>query len=177
MQPVIDRLTVCDLYTPGVRERITPSSTLYFPPKESKVLSSFANELIALGKTTKEQLENGVFPQQPLYQLVGTNPIPSAYTEYAKSAITALANRTISTRYPAYCASPAMQKAIEDISLNLDILEIYLRSPASFAESISGLKDVERAALASGDFSQIDTAMKGGSFLAVSSRVTLERPI
>jgi len=168
---VLDHLTVGDLYNPGVRKRITSSSTLYFPPKELKTLNSYARELVAQGKTTEEQLENAVFPQHPLYQLVGENQIHGAYTEYAKKAISALASRTISTRYSAYGASPAMQKAIEQITLNLDVLGTYLHSPASFAGTISGLKDVERAALASGDFSQINAAMKSGNLDAVSSSV------
>lgn len=172
MQPVIDRLTVSDLHNHDVRKRINASSTLYFPPKEFQPLNDFGHELLALGKTTKEQLEHAVFPQLPIYQLVGKSSIPGAYTEYAKKAIAALTSRTISPQYQAYCASPAMQKAVEQISLSLDTLETYLHSPVSFAESISGLKDAERTALASGDFLQIDTVMKSESLDVVSSCTT-----
>ena len=172
MQPVIDRLTVGDLHNPDVRKRITPSSTLYFPPKELKPLNSFARELIARGKTTEQQLANAVFPEYPHYDLAGKNPLDSAYTEYSKKAIAALAGRTISPRYLAHSASPAMQRAVEEIALSLDTREIYLRSPATFAGSISGLRDVEREALASGDFFQIDAAMKCES-LDIGALVTI----
>lgn len=162
MEPVIDRLTIGDLYKPEVRKRISYITTFYFPPKDSPPLTNYVQDLQAQGQLTEEQYENSMFPRKPLYQLVGTDPLPEAYTEYAKKAIAGLASRKISSRYRAYSASPAMQRAVENISLNLDTREVYFRDKEAFAKSIEGLKDEEREALASGDFVRISSAMKNG---------------
>ncbi|KAJ6258203.1 hypothetical protein Dda_7122 [Drechslerella dactyloides] len=163
MQPVIDRLTIDDLRKPEIRKRITSASTLYFPPKELLPPNKFARELIAQGKTGEEQLTRAAFPNRPLYQLVGGSSIPDAYSEHATKVIAAIPNRKISPNYPLYRASPAMQGAIEQIYLRSDIRQDYLRSPASFTAGVSALTEIETTALASGEFSKVDAAMKSGN--------------
>ncbi|KAK6340594.1 hypothetical protein TWF696_008920 [Orbilia brochopaga] len=163
MQPVIDRLIVDDLRKPEVRKRITSASTLYFPPKEMLPLNEFACELVARGKTSEEQLKHALFPNRPLYQVVGEDSIEGAYSDHAKGVIAATSNRKVSPKYPIYRASPAMQKTVEQIYLENDVRADYLQSPASFAVSISNLTDLETAALASGDFTKVYAAMKSGN--------------
>lgn len=164
MKSVIDRLTIGDLYKPEVRERVTSTSTFYFPPKEQLPFSDYVREVVAQGEATEEQLENMLFPIHPLYQLVGSDPLPAAYTEYAKKAIAALPNQTVSSMFR---ASPAMQKAMERISLSSEVLETYLRDPVTHAMGIEGLTDAEREALASGDFWQINAVMSASQLYTV----------
>ena len=166
MDSVIDRLTIGDLYKPEVRKRVTSTSTFYFPPKDSEQLpfSDYVREVVARGEATEEQLENMLFPIQPLYQLVGSDPLPAAYTEYAKKAIAALHNRTVSAMFR---ASLPMQKAMERISLSSEVLETYLRDPVTHAMGIEGLAVAEREALASGDFWQINAVMSDSQLYTV----------
>ncbi|KAK6529513.1 hypothetical protein TWF281_008684 [Arthrobotrys megalospora] len=161
MSPIIEHLTIADLRKPEVRKRITSASTLYFPPTETPPLNEFARHLLADGVTSKEQFQHAIFPGRPLYQLVGKTLPPEAYSENAQKAVAALPDRKISPRCPVYCASPAMQTAVEQIYLKRDALGEYLASPASFVpDSVAGLKAIEKAALESGVFTQIEAVMK-----------------
>ncbi|EGX50055.1 hypothetical protein AOL_s00076g406 [Orbilia oligospora ATCC 24927] len=163
MQPVINTLTIGDLRKPEVRKQITSASTLYFPPKEILKLNKFGCDLLDQGITNKEQFQHAIFPGQPLYQLIGKALPHEAYSEHAQQVIAGLHRRKISPRYPLYRASAAMQSTMEDIYLKNEVRKEYLISPTSFTlRVVPGLKEMEKIALASGNYSQIDGAMKSG---------------
>ncbi|KAK6354057.1 hypothetical protein TWF730_008475 [Orbilia blumenaviensis] len=163
MQPVIEHFTVGDLFKPDIRKRVTSASTLYFPPKDALQLNKFANQLLDQGVITKEQLQHAMFPGRPLYQLAGGALPPEAYSDHAQRVVATLTDHKASPRCPVYRASSTMQATLEEIYLKSQLREKYLISPASFAELLdSSLEDTERMALASGNYVEIEAAMKSG---------------
>ncbi|KAF3139663.1 hypothetical protein TWF569_008512 [Orbilia oligospora] len=163
MQPIVHHLTIEDLRKPEVRKQITSASTLYFPPREIPKLNKFACDLLDQGITSKEQFQHAIFPGQPLYQLIGETLPREAYSEHTRQVIAALPRRKISPRYPLYHASAAMQSTMEDIYLKSEVRMEYLSSPTSFTSRVApGLNEIEKIALASGNYVQIDGAMKSG---------------
>jgi hypothetical protein len=99
------------------------------------------------------------FPAFPFNQSLA--PVLSPYGPEEIKAITVLKDHTKPAEYRPYSASPAMQKAVESLSLNLHVTKAYQASPSAFAASIQGLDHHETQALASRNPHRIHAAMRG----------------
>ena len=165
MSPLSDasirRYIISDLFKVEVKNTITAASTFYLPPKKLLQLTPLVETFLKSGDTWKfsDIKEIQMFPPNPF------NPSLAQITPpYGPADVKAIKDLDIHTTPPQfipYSASLAMQKAVESIYLNQDILRTFRKSPSAFAASIEGLEPHETEALSSRNAERINVAMQG----------------
>lgn len=160
-EPIIKRYTIEDLYKAEVQATITGATTFYLPPKTLLPITP-AGEKFMFGDDKNLKLAGNVAPIYPPFPFnESLTPVLPPYGPEEMKVIAALKHHTMPVGYRPYVASPAMQKAVERLSLSINTIKEYQASPSTFAASIQGLDRHETQALASGNAHRIDAAMRG----------------
>jgi hypothetical protein len=159
----IRRYAISDLLKVEVKSSITACSTFYLPPKKLLQLTPRGVTLLSGGDGWQIAAisDPQIFPPYPFNPSLARVAPPYGPTEV--KIIEEIDSHTTPPQYIQYSASSAMQKAVESISLNLDILRTFRKSPSAFAASIGGLEPHETEALSSGTAYRIEAAMHGNT--------------
>jgi hypothetical protein len=160
-KPSITKYTVSELYNAEALRNISSISTFYIPPKEFLPLAPYAEKLVFGGHKQAVAVSRDVQVFPALGPTISFGPVPPAYGPAETKAIAAIKTHTVPPQYKLYSASPAMQKAVESLSLSLKALKRYQASPSIFAASTQGLNPHEQRALASGSPAKISAVMRG----------------
>lgn len=159
----IRRYAISDLRKEEVRNSITASSTFYLPPKKLLTVTPRGEKLLGGGDRWRIAAikDAQIYPPYPFNPSLARVTPPYGPAEV--KAIEEIDSHTTPPQYIPYSASSAMQKAAESISLNLDILRTFRKSPSTFAASIEDLEPHETEALSSGNVNKIEVALHGNT--------------
>lgn len=134
-----------------MQKKVTGLTTFYLPPKDPRPADP---EMAA-------RLGLRIIPGAK--GITGPYPIDKPYSEADKAAVAALDTHVLPKNYRRLRATPALRSAMQKLALEPASQRLYLKSPAAFASTITGLRSNERRALETGRPYPIVSAMKASS--------------
>ncbi|TFK23735.1 tetrapyrrole methylase [Coprinopsis marcescibilis] len=152
-EPVMERFTIGQLKLKENSDKIATISTFYLPPKAPSAKVSLNREFLRSLNIADSRDPMTPFPW---------NPTAAPYGEREKKVILELESHVPPPGYRPLKKNSGLAQALEKLSLDTRALAAWKTDRKAYADSVSGLTDDERDALASGKHAQLSGALKEG---------------